>query len=221
MNRKVCLAVVAIISSFALPVILHGPAFAAEFSATLVRSGGGEEAGTSTVYLKGDLRREEVKEDDGEGVMIYRPDKGVVWTLMPDEKMYMEVPLQPGMSGAYDDMKSLDAAATPKVLGKETLNGFECEKRRYIQSNLARGSITVWYSPKLGYPVKIHIKTDDKDTEMVMEYKDIKTGKIPASKFDVPADYQKMSIPGMAPGMPGGMPGGMPTGMPEMPGMGD
>jgi hypothetical protein len=204
-------------------ILLPRSASTAEFSATLLRSGGGEEAATSKVYLKGDLRREEVKEgDEGEddevgAVMIYRPDKGVIWTLMPDEKMYMEMPLQAGATGAHESVKSLDASAKRENLSKETLNGFECEKRRYIKSNLTRGSITVWYSPKLDYPVKIHIQTGDKDTEMIMEYKDIKPGEIPASRFEVPADYQKMTIPGMPPGMPGGMP----AGMPEMPGMGN
>jgi len=185
-----------IIGCFASLVLLPGSAFTAEFSATLIRSGGGEEAGTSTVYLKGDLRREEVSEE-GEvaAVMIYRPDKGVIWTLMPDEKMYMEMPLQAGATGAHESVKSLDASAKREDMGKEKINGFDCEKRRYIKSNVTRGSITVWYSPKLDYPVKIHIKTDDQELDLVMEYKDIKPGKIPASKFEVPSGYEPIIEP--------------------------
>jgi hypothetical protein len=75
--------------------------------------------------------------------------------------------------------------------------------------------VTVWYSPKIEYPVKIQIKADDGEIALVMEYKDIKPGKVPASKFEIPAGYQKMTIPGMPPGMPGGTPGGMPSGMPS------
>ena len=222
MNRTAGLLVVTIIASFTFLIILPGPAFTAEFSAKLIRSGGGDEAGTSTVYLKGDLRREEVLEEGEVGaVMIYRPDKGVIWTLMPDEKMYMEMPLQAGVTGALEDVKSLDASAKREDMGKEKVGGFDCEKRRYLKSNVTRGSVTVWYSPKLEYPVKIQIKTDDEEMDLVMEYKDIKPGTIPASKFEIPAGYEKMSIPGMPPGMPSGMPGGMPSGMPDMSGMGD
>jgi len=43
---------------------------------------------------------------------------------------------------------------------------------------------------------------------MLLEYKKIKPGKIPDSKFEIPAGYEKFPIPGM------------PGGMPDIPGMG-
>jgi hypothetical protein len=188
-------------------------AFTAEFSADLVRSSGGDED-ISKVYIKGKLRREEIM-DDGElsAVNISRPDKSVTWNLMPEDEMYMEIPLDAKTADAMGEMESLKSRAKVKVLGKETVSGYECEKRSYEGSDKRQGSVIVWYSSKLDYPVKIHTTPFRGEEGMTLEYKNIKPGKIPDSKFEIPSGYEKFAIPGM--------PGGMPGGMPKIPGMND
>jgi hypothetical protein len=210
--------VVAFISITAWP----GQALTAEFSADLIRTSGGDME-TSKVYVKGKMRREELMEDGEVSVInIARIDKGVNWNLMPQDKMYMEMPLEGMKVGAMEDIEELESRAKMKMLGSETVGGYACEKRQY--DDRAQGSVIVWYSAKLDYPVKIHVKAFGGEEEMILEYKNIKTGKIDDSKFEIPGDYEKFAIPGMPAGMPqgmpAGMPGAMPGGMPDIPGMG-
>ena len=210
-HSKVTLSTVMMALFLSVPIISP----AAEFSADYIkRIGGDKEA--SKVFVKGKMRREEMM-DDGEisAINISRPDKGVMWNLVPEEKMYMEIPLGGMPADGMVDVNELESRAKMKLLGMETLSGYVCEKRQY--EDQAGGSIIVWYSPKLDHPVKIHINVSGGENEMIMEYKDIKTGKIPDSKFEIPRDYQKFAIPGMPAGMPPGMPPGMPGGMPRTP----
>jgi hypothetical protein len=205
-----------IAAGFALVATLPDRALAAEFSAEMKTSaGGGME--TSRVYVKGKLRREEVM-DDGEigAVMIMRPDKGVMWTLMPSEKMYMEVPLPEDVTGRFEDIDRLEATATKTELGKEKVGEYECEKSRYgfDVEGQSQGLATIWYSKELDFPLKIQVGSPGGDTGMTMEYTNVKPGKVPESKFEIPAGYQKFSIPGLPPGM---MQGGVPPGMPTIP----
>ena len=74
------------------------------------------------------------------------------------------------------------------------------------------GPVIVWFSPKLGYPVRIHTLAYQGEGDMIMEYRNINTGKVPDSMFEIPGGYKKFAIPGMPAGMPGGMP--------KVPGMG-
>jgi hypothetical protein len=214
MTRKYRISLIVLIA--VITIVFSWPimATAAEFTADLIRKSEGETL-TSKVFVKGKMRREELLED-GEvaGINIARIDKGISWTLMPEEKMYMEIPLEGMKVGAMEDMEELETRTKMKLLGKETVNGYVCEKRQY--DDPSQGSVIVWYSPKLGYPVKFHVMAFGNDEEMILEYKNIKTGKLDDSMFEVPDGYQKFAIPGMPAGMPSGMPGQMPT----IPGMG-
>jgi len=203
------LLIVATIVSLSFVTALPITAFGAEFSADLVMSGGGDEQ-TGKVFIKGRLQRMELMED-GElsAVSISRPDKGVNWNLMPDEKMYMEMSLT---EIGYEDMESLESKSKMTVLGNETVNGYKCEKRRYESNDETEGPVIVWFSPKLGYPVRIHTLAYRGEGDMIMEYRNINTGKVPDSMFEIPGGYKKFAIPGMPAGMPGGMP--------KVPGMG-
>ena len=193
-----------IIGMLAVPLWRPAISAAAEFSADLVRSAQGETI-TSKVYVKGKMRREELMEDGNlAAINIARLDKGVSWTLMPDQKMYMEIPLEGMKVGAMEDIEEMEARAKMKIVGKETVNGYACEKRQYEDKE--EGLVTVWYSPKLNYPVKIHVVPFGGDEEMIMDYRNIKVDKIPDSKFEIPSGYAKFAMPGMPAGMPGGMP---------------
>jgi outer membrane lipoprotein-sorting protein len=58
----------------------------------------------------------------------------------------------------------------------------------------------MWISEKLNFPIKTEM--EGSSGSMSMEYKNIQEKKIPDSLFNVPAGYQKMSMPSM-PKMPG------------------
>ena len=131
------------IVSLSLLTALPTTAFCAEFSADLVMSGGGDEE-KGQVFIKGRLQRMELMEDGKlSAVSISRPDKGVNWNLMPDEKMYMEMSLT---EMGYEDIESLESESKMTVLGNETVNGYKCEKRRYEGDGKSEGPVIVWFS---------------------------------------------------------------------------
>jgi hypothetical protein len=185
---------------FVVLISWPGQVFGAEFSADLILSGGGDKE-TGKVFIKGNLRRTEIMEN-GEvaAISITRPDKGVTWNLMPEEKMYMEIPHS---GDDTEDFKSWESRAKMKLLGKETVNGYKCEKRRYESDDKSEGPVIVWYSPKLDYPVKVHVLAYGGEDEMIVEYKNIKSGNVSDGTFEVPSTYQKFSMPAGMPSIPG------------------
>ena len=168
MTCKYRLSAIPITVMMALVLFWPGITPAAEFSADLIRSSGDDKE-TSKVFIKGDLRREEIVGDGEVGaVNISRPDKGVCWNLMPDDKMYMEIPFQGANLGAMENISRLESSAKMQVLGKETVSGYACEKRQYDPNDKTQGSVIVWYSSKLDYPVKIQIMAYGGEGDIVL-----------------------------------------------------
>ena len=163
---------------------------AAEFSADMLSNN----VIKGKIYVKGENFRQEIKTPGGNQVMIFRNDKGLVWTLMPQNRMYLE------MSGtAMGDInprvvqKEIEKTAKKEHLGKENVNGYTCEKYKFIFRDKSKGSTIQWLSKKLKFPVKMEINSPD--GQVVIEYKNIKETKLSDSLFKVPSGYRKMTMP--------------------------
>ncbi len=79
------------ISSAVFTILIASITIAADFSADMVISARGEKEAKGKIYMQGTRMRMELDgEGDEKAVTISRPDKKVVWILMPEEKMYME-----------------------------------------------------------------------------------------------------------------------------------
>jgi negative regulator of sigma E activity len=87
-----------------------------------------------------------------------------------------------------------------KDLGEEKVNGYKCKKFRYTSKDPSVGTTTMWISKKLNFPIKTEM--EGSSGPMSMEYKNIQEKELPDSLFEIPAGYQKMSMPSM-PNMPG------------------
>ena len=186
------MASAALVAAFIL--VLTGSSIAAEFSADLLLKQAGETI-TGKVYVKGDKTRQEYVQRGEKQVMIFRFDKELMWVLMPSEKIYMEMSSQE--RAAYDprlDQKIGDMAVQ-KNLGKETVNGYVCDKYQYSYNDKSMGTVTQWVAKKLNYPIKSEYKSPS--GYMLTEYKNIKEGPVANSLFEIPGDYAEMSIPGM------------------------
>jgi hypothetical protein len=178
----------------ALIFCLSAWCLAAEFSADLLLKQGGESI-TGKVYVKGDKIRQEYLQRGEKQVMIFRFDKGLTWVLVPSEKIYMEMSnREESASDPRFNQKIKDKTVT-KYLGKETVNGYVCEKYQYIYRDKSMGAATQWFSKKLNYPIKSEYKSPSNFT--LTEYKNINEGQVANSLFEVPGDYARMSIPGM------------------------
>ena len=197
MDKKIRLRLVMVLGIFISLIGFSGMALAAEFSADLIIDNPQGKV-TGKVYVKADKIRQEILKQDINQVIILRLDKGITWSLMPENKMYMEIP---GIGKEATDPeieKKIKDMAEKKSLGKEKIGGYVCEKYQYIYHDKSLGVLTQWFSKRLNYPIKTEYKAAS--YHMLTEYKNIKEGKIADSLFEIPSGYQKMQLP-MMPGI--------------------
>ena len=172
-----------------------GLAQAADFSAKVVSHMGPQKV-QGKVYLKGEKMRQEFSMGGGKSINIARPDKNVMWVLMPAQKFYMEMPFQE--TDLAKTMRMPKDKTKMKLVGTETVNGYETEKyETVVKSDGKTMKFDLWVAKKLGVPIKMV----SKDGSYSMEYLDIKEGNVPDSVFKVPSGYRKMPMPQ---GMPRG-----------------
>lgn len=171
---------------------------AAELSANVITKADGEEM-RGKIFMKGQKIRNEFDAGGQTNVSIVRPDKKVVWMLMPAEKMYMEMPITEEAQEKILIKKPEDQVKM-KLVGTETVNGYECEKYEYEVPISPEGQPSkhfTWIAKKLQMPIKAMAA----DGSFSMEYQDIKVGGVADSLFEVPQDYQKMAMPFQMPPM--------------------
>lgn len=169
---------------------------AAEFSADMIHKMGGETA-KGKVYVKGNKIRQEMAKEGEEAIMIMLLDKGIIWNLIPEQRIYMEMPSMGDVVNDPEYEKKLEEMAEKKYLGKEKVNGYVCKKYQYIYHDKSMGALTQWFSEKLNYPIKSEMGGQSGGMDMLIEYKNIKEKKLPDSLFEIPPGYKKMSLPGM------------------------
>lgn len=184
MKRSRTVAMIAIGFVFVLGMALNASfAFGGEFSADIVMKPKGEQELHSRIYMKDKKIRHELTEDGETQIIIFRPDKGVVWTVIPEEKMYVEAPM--GDSEKTLDEWTPEKEKKAKSLGDDMVSGLPCKKFELVEDG---DKVTYWVSKKFPFPIKVQ------DEEAVIEYRNIKEGGVADSLFDVPAGYEKMSM---------------------------
>lgn len=181
-------------------VLMFVPAFAADlpdYSAEEHTEGEDMEM-VGKVYRSGQKERKEL---DG-SIIISRPDKKVVWILMPESKTYMESKITGGKKDGKDE--KMDIKMETEVMGEEIVNGIKTTKRKtvFTASDGSKFGGFSWVT-KEGIVVKQYAaaKTGEDKLHMKIELKNLKIGKQDPKLFEMPAGYQKMSAFGM-PSMP-------------------
>jgi hypothetical protein len=160
---------------------------AAEFSADFVVQIQGEPEMTGRILVKGEKVRHEMTQEGEKQTMIIRPDKNVTWMIMPEEKMYMEIPYQAD-NKAFEEWTP-EKESKAKLVGEEVVSGLQCKKYETEEDG---EKTTFWISQKHSFPLKAQ------DSESTLEYRNIKEDKIPDSEFELPAGLKKMPMPAMA-----------------------
>ena len=129
-----------------------------------------------------------------EMIMIVRLDKKLVWNINKESKMYMEIPMRPGM--AANAIASGEKAPTEverTYLLTETVEGHVADKYQIThQIGNDRTTHFIWL---LKDNNMFPIKTQYKDSVTV--FKNLNFTEPPAEMFEVPPDYQKMALPFM------------------------
>lgn len=193
-------------------ISLSAAAFAQdEFSADMYNTQNGKDlVKLGKIYMAKDKLRMEVFRSGPGGALIVNMATQTSTVLMPQQKMYMEMPYGQSpqqrqaftffrtgdVSNACGDWQKLAAnrGTTCRKVGNETVNGRNTVK---YEGTYTDGTTSyVWIDPSLRFPVKWQDKND------AGELRDINVGSQPASLFEIPAGYQKFQMPAGMPGMP-------------------
>ena len=167
-----------------LVLFLAGAAVAEEFSADVSGHMGNSGAFQGKVFMSNQKMRMETPQS----ITISRMDRGVVWMLMPQQKMYMEMGL--GSEIAVSSLEKLPGEIERQSLGTEMVNGKLATKYRIVTEQQGiRGAILHWIAPGLNFPVKIATENGS----VLMEYTNFRMGPQDQSLFELPSGYQKMS----------------------------
>lgn len=164
-------------------LFLTGIASAADFSADVISTTQGM-VSNGKLYISNDKVRMEMPQ----AITITRMDKKIAWILMPEEKMYMEQPINPDQAAVTSD--KIEGEIERKFVGKEMVDNKMADKYRIIyEINGNRMTVFQWLIPGLAMPVK----TAAADNSWSMEYRNIRTESQPDYLFEIPAGYQKFS----------------------------
>lgn len=189
--KKLVLLVAAIILTISL---------SAQFSATMTFTAAGMKR-NFTVFSDNNRYRYEFDEGGQEGVMIILNETEEFFLLMPQQKIAITEKTSSEMSMGMDPLKQYEyfenEDVTEKVIGKETVNGYECIKKELhnIQKDeygvTDQLMFTIWYSEELQFPVRIlnHI---DGTGSSGMEIRNIQPWTPDESSFRIPEGYNTL-----------------------------
>jgi len=158
--------------------------FAQDFSADVVsKSKEGTQKGK--MFISGGKTRMEI----ADSVMISRPDKSLVWILIPQQKMYMESPLK------FQDIivrgEKAEGEVSRKFITTEMIDGRSTDKYEIAYTSGNRNeAVFVW----LLKDIKLPVKAVAKDGSWPTEYKNINTAKSEPNLFEIPSGYKKFSL---------------------------
>ena len=180
-----------------------------------------------TYYLKGDKARVEMEmpaqaQMMGKAAFIIDGDQRTMTTLIPQMKMYMQMPM-PSMDSTSYNGNINDAGKPVKVGDTEVILGHKCEHWKINDED--GGTVNLWNAKGFGnfmmpgmggmqgqgrqpqwlkdlmsqgfFPLKIVVTKKDGSTEMSMVATKIEEKSLGSSLFEIPSGYNKMNIPNM------------------------
>ncbi len=142
--------------------------------------------------------RMEIREQGQHVVVLAFWDEEVSYSLMMNERMYMEVPAEETGGGPSEfEGKPCDGYDSAEKMGSETVNGRATEKWRCTgeldpEPGRAGVDATNWFDPQLGFPVR-----EAKDDGEVFELRDITVARQDPSLFEIPPGFQKLDMDAM------------------------
>jgi hypothetical protein len=156
------------------------------YSATRTMQAGGHTI-TGPVHYDNGKERFEMAMEGQQQVMIRREDKELLYMVMPQMGMGMEMRIggPKAMPGPRDY-----AELQPEEVGRETVAGEEATKWRVVAEG---AEIFIWASDD-GIPLRM--EGEGAQGSFVMELSDLERGPQPAELFEVPAGIQIMAMPG-------------------------
>ncbi|KAF0230600.1 MAG: hypothetical protein FD177_2853 [Desulfovibrionaceae bacterium] len=197
--------------SLAIILLCAPAASASEFTADMLQTMNGKPGMSGKAAVKDARMRMDVSMEGQRQIVITDPAAGKVLMLMPEAKMYMEMKLDPSQMGAAAIREDNTEEGQWRSIGKETLDGWDCELKAFDFKDKSKGELTAWFAEKLSYPIRTVYKSGAET--MIMEFRNIRQEAVAPAQFAVPAGYQRLNMPAMGQGMPPGMAPGKNPGM--------
>ena len=146
-------------------------------------------------HALGGKERQEMTVQGTTQIMITRLDKKVAWSLMPAERMYMEMSLEASTQQTGTNVNDCDMNLNS--LGEETANGVKATNYKVSMScpDSSKFDGNMWIT-KEGIMVKMDAVGGQGSTKerVKIDLKNLKITKQDPSLFEVPAGYQKFSM---------------------------
>jgi len=154
----------------------------------------GKKTTTGKVYAIEKALRTEAEQNGKKSISIMRFDRKVMWILMPDQKMYLEMGnFGAGVAELASTMQGSKVDRT--ALGSEQVGAYHCDKSRVQVTYEGKQYTSIeWAAKELnGFVVKRQSEKGDWSTE----YQNVQLGPQNPSLFEIPAGYQKLNLGGM------------------------
>lgn len=145
----------------------------------------GNEVSGGKLYVDEGKVRVEAKVQGQETASIVRPDLGKVYSILPTERVYMEISVS-----AQEAKMMIPYSSDTKFIpsGEEKINGQACIK--YKLEGIG-GTVFLYVNKKTEAPVLMVAQ----ETGTKTEWKDVKIGPQDPKLFEPPANYKKMDMP--------------------------
>ena len=160
--------------------------YAAEFRADLRVI---EERGTESgkFYVKSNLVRMEKLEGSDQGILIVDVQKDVTRVLDPKGKRYIEIPKN--ICG-FIPPREITRNTIKKHVGSEKIGAYTCKKYQYFLPKKKKAAVTQWVATAINFPVKACYHNENKCWELA----NIQQGPVDDAMFQVPQNYQKVTV---------------------------
>ena len=167
-----------------------------------------QEVMSGKMWMQGDQVKSEFSSEGHKIINIF--DSEAVYTYIPDENTAIKFVLSEYMvedeqkvDTPFDYIEDIDNEVITQ-LATETYDGIKCKVLLVKEKDTGVAS-KMWVREDYGIPMRIET-VDEDGTQMVIEYKNLQVGKLPADTFRLPSgvEVQDMSeMMQMLPGAPG------------------
>jgi len=151
---------------------------------------------TSKIFFKDTKMRMERNTQGRKSINILRPDKKVIWMLMVESKTYMEIQLDMSKQDIQSKLHDPNIKTDKEFIANEVVDKHPTKKYHLTITTDGKKEKSgyIWEATDLGnFPVKY----ESEDKKMTTVWKNIKTGGVTDSVFELPAGYKKMDMPAM------------------------
>jgi hypothetical protein len=172
-----------------LAAFVCNAAAASQFTADMIIKEGSDTT-SGKIYVQDLKYRMELVEDGHQLFIIVDQIDSVTRVFLPEQKMYIEMGTQDFRSLMKDPFQGVKYSASigeSKHQGKETVNGYECDKHVILIND--QNAMTQWVSKKLEFPIRIIMDVSETNS---VELKNIQENPVKDALFEIPADYTIM-----------------------------